>query len=472
MKLENIELEERSQDAHGLFPSQSKALQTLSQWWYSNELEHTLKGVAGTGKTFLLKKFIELVVNKSFTITAPTHKALRVAEKHLGINGLTLQSLHGLKPDISLDTFDIDNLSFNTIGSPKMEHYSLVIIDESSMINSSLFELNRERMRQYNIKILYVGDPLQLPPVKEKESRVFTDVEGITELHDIIRQGKDSPLLNLFELLRNDIVNKTSTCLAYMSKHREQIVNGKGYMVLNAPDYRAKMTEYFLHPQFYKDISYVRATAYTNLSINSWNNYIRQTIHDTKGKPIIIDDLLTSYTTLVEEGTNAVILMNSEDYVIGDYIRPYRNESKIDVNCVILKSADTLKETKMLQIVDSSNPANVDRYIEILTALRENAIKVGGRKGWYPYHKFKNQVLTMVDVEVGGKKLSRDLDYGYALTTHKLQGSTFDNIFVDGADICSPISKWGKPYPNEITFRNRLLYVALSRAKNMVFIKF
>ena len=78
----------------------------------------------------------------------------------------------------------------------------------------------------------------------------------------------------------------------------------------------------------------------------------------------------------------------------------------------------------------------------------------------------------MINVEVGNKHLTRELDYGYSLTVHKLQGSTFKNIFVDGNDICNPISKWGRPYPTEINLRNRLLYVAISRATNIAYIKF
>ena len=67
--------------------------------------------------------------------------------------------------------------------------------------------------------------------------------------------------------------------------------------------------------------------------------------------------------------------------------------------------------------------------------------------------------------------MPRDIDYGYSLTTHKLQGSTFDNIFVDVFDICNPITKYGKYAKTDINLRNRLLYVALSRAKHLAILK-
>ena len=61
-----------------LYPSQQRALNQLSDWYNSEELECTLCGYAGTGKTYILRYFLDNIVDKSFTITAPTHKALRV----------------------------------------------------------------------------------------------------------------------------------------------------------------------------------------------------------------------------------------------------------------------------------------------------------------------------------------------------------------------------------------------------------
>ena len=453
-----------------LYESQYKGLQQLSDWWNSNELEATLKGYAGTGKTYLLKYFIKHVVNRAFTITAPTHKALRVLEEHINIKGKTLQSLHGLKPDVDMANFDIDNLNFNAIGLPKMQNYSLVIIDESSMINKDLFELNRRRAKEYGTKVLYVGDPLQLPPVNEKESEVFNNVKTVIELTKIVRQGKDNSLLDLFELLRDDIRNNTSTCLTHMVNHPDGISNGVGYKMVRLGEYKDLMLEYYNSDNFFSNLNYVRSMAYTNIMTNTWNNFIRNNIFTTQGNSIIAEDLLTAYKTLVDDN-NAPIITNSEDYIINQ-ITPYRNEYKINVNCVILKSSFDLRTTDMLQIVEHNDLDNMAHYTELLTKLRSNAIRTGGKKGWYPYYKFKNQVLCMQDLQIAGKKLPKEIDYGYTLTTHKLQGSTFENVFIDGFDICQPMTKYGRTMPNEINLRNRLLYVALSRAKNIAYIKF
>lgn len=67
-------------DYSQLYPGQQQAIDKLSDWYFSNELECTLEGYAGTGKTYILRYFLDNIVNKSYTVTAPTHKALRVLE--------------------------------------------------------------------------------------------------------------------------------------------------------------------------------------------------------------------------------------------------------------------------------------------------------------------------------------------------------------------------------------------------------
>ena len=458
-------------DSSGLYKSQVNALNQLSDWWASQDLECVIKGFAGTGKTYLIKYFLDHVVNKTYTITAPTHKALTVLESSVGVKGMTLQSLHGLKPNTELSTFDIDNLSFESIGTIKIQNYSLIVIDEGSMIPKGLFQLNRQRALAFNVKILYLGDNYQLPPVNEKIGSVFTEIKTVITLDTIIRQDEDNALLKLFPILRSDIDNKTSNCLQYIVNNPKQM-NAKehGYQYVRIDEYKELLIDYFSREAFYDDIEYVRSTAYTNITVSLWNKFIRERIFETEGNPIIMNDLITSYKTLVDDNNNP-ILINSQDYIIQE-IRKYTNEFKIKVYCVIFKSVYSGKNTEMLQILDVSDMENVQRYMEILNLLREKALKIKGRKGWFPYFKFKNQILSMIDVTISSTNVTREIDYGYCLTTHKLQGSTYDNIFIDGFDICSPITKYGKYGRTEIELRNRLLYVALSRARSTAIIRF
>ena len=69
----------------------------------------------------------------------------------------------------------------------------------------------------------------------------------------------------------------------------------------------------------------------------------------------------------------------------------------------------------------------------------------------------------------GTTMFGRDLDYGFALTSHKSQGSTFDTSLVDVNDIV--FDKYGNPYTNAEEI-NRRLYVACSRCKNKLYLRY
>jgi ATP-dependent exoDNAse (exonuclease V) alpha subunit len=63
----------------------------------------------------------------------------------------------------------------------------------------------------------------------------------------------------------------------------------------------------------------------------------------------------------------------------------------------------------------------------------------------------------------------RDLDYGFSLTSHKSQGSTFDTALVDVDDMV--FDKNGYVYTDAEEV-NRRLYVACSRCKNKLYLKY
>jgi ATP-dependent exoDNAse (exonuclease V) alpha subunit len=138
---------------------QKNALDKLEAFM-NNPSQHifTLYGAAGTGKTYILKYFLDHICKVSVCPTAPTHKAVRVIESMTNRKAKTFHSLHGLRPNVEINNFDIANPQFDPLAEPKIKDYRLIIVDECSQINSSLQRLNEERAKTYNVKILYVGE--------------------------------------------------------------------------------------------------------------------------------------------------------------------------------------------------------------------------------------------------------------------------------------------------------------------------
>lgn len=143
---------------YGFTEGQMEGLERLEKWYNDpKDFLFTLKGRAGTGKTYMIKYFLDNIVKQSVCVTAPTHKAVRQIERSTGRKGKTLQSLHGLRPNTNLEDFDLHNVKFDALGNPTMNNYKLVIIDECSMVNISLDDLNIRRAKDLNVKLLYVG---------------------------------------------------------------------------------------------------------------------------------------------------------------------------------------------------------------------------------------------------------------------------------------------------------------------------
>lgn len=424
-----------------------------------------------THNTYILRYFLDNIVNKSYTVTAPTHKALRVLESQVGRKGMTLHSLHGLKPNIDLQNFDIENPQFDPLNPSKIQNYNLVVIDECSMINKDLFQLNRNRATTYNVKILYVGDSLQLPPVNEEISLTFATVKNKVVLTDIVRQEEGNPLLELFSLLRNDIKNQTNTFLNYIVRNRSNIQDGIGYEIIPRAMFNQRLIDEFNSDTFHKNIDHFRITAYTNKAVSDWNSIVRNSIVGKDADIIHINDLVLSYNTIVDEFKEPIIL-NSEDYILED-IRPYISDEGIKTFAVNLKSMYDGHITQPFLIVDTKD-ASFLKYKEILTHLYNRAAN-RVQHGWYVYYKFKNRFLTNLKFSIetiqGTKWINKDIDYGYSMTVHKTQGSTFDNVAIDLTDIVFQNTRFGRR-ENDIDIRNKLMYVALSRARKSVIMKY
>ena len=114
--------------------------------------------------------------------------------------------------------------------------------------------------------------------------------------------------------------------------------------------------------------------------------------------------------------------------------------------------------------MSSDNPQEVfDSLSTKLENLRINAIKSSSsnkKLAWRKYFELNSQFLTPFDLVYNGRLIKKkSLDYGYAMTTHKSQGSTYDKVLVDMGNILKCHDK------SEL---RQLQYTAISRTKKDV----
>lgn len=449
--------------------SQEQALEKLNDFVKSDKLICSLIGAAGTGKTFILKYFLN-TYNKASCVTAPTHKAVRVVEKATGKKGMTFHSLHGLRPNVDVLKFDINNPNFEPMSEPKMPEYALIVVDECSQIPKALATLNETRAKIYNVKILYVGDKYQLPPPKESISVTFTH-NNIIELTEIVRQEDTNPLLPMFTMLRKDIDYGTSNFLTELYKNKVNIVDKEGYIFLGKDDYLA-----LLKRKFEEDKLHSRFLSWKVDTVNENSYNIRQFIN---GDINILNnnDVLTAYNTVHDEFLTP-ILLNSIDYTVNK-LDNRTNDLGLNVYNIQFKSEFNELSTS-IQVINHRDIDSLNRYTNILDNLHHEAYTAsfGTRaKKWKAFFTFKNSILSMVNIPIKSSKnpIQKDFTYSYGLTIHKSQGSTYNNVFLDLNDLL--FYKNGTVVKNTpfnktaIELQNKLLYVAFTRTNRAVYIK-
>lgn len=465
---------------------QRKAYDALIEFinsdYNKSDYKRALCGPAGTGKTYLVKALIRNC-NLSYSkinIAAPTHKAGRILSESIGISNIpitTVASDLGFRPNYDSTKFDVNNPPFDTKGKIKIleRKPSLYIIDESSMIDRGAFMYIEKFCKQIECKILYIGDASQLPPVGELYSPAFRGVKTYY-LDEIVRQGDNNPITYLLELLRFDIEHKSFNFLNYITKvpSRFDDSNIKGYQVLNNNEFTNKIKVVFADEELTKNVDLAKIIGYTNITINGWNNFVRNTIVKDSDRSILTkNDLILSYITIVDE-FNSIIIENSEEYIIKDiinYTHPDYNIKGFMCRFIAIHGGSV---TQPLFVVDHADSFSIQMYLKISNDLinsAKSANKSYRSSLWKQYYQFKESCLLLAPINNMKREtlFGRNLDYGFALTSHKAQGSTFDTVFVDVNDIV--FDKYGKPYGN-IEEINRRLYVACSRAKNKLYLKY
>lgn len=458
-----------------------------------NDYKRALIGPAGSGKTFLLKALIQncKLVYSSIGAAAPTHKACRVLTESINIANIkinTIQSDLGLRVNFNSENFDISNPPFDPKGKVKIENLKLYIVDEASMIGDTSLGKNGIRKRgglltflervckTNKCKVLYVGDGSQLPPVNEDYSAAFANIK-LFKLNQIVRQDDDNPVKFLLNLLRKDIENKTYNFLNYIQQHRSAFnqFETKGYEVLTEQQFKDKVILNFNDVRLTKNVNFVKIVAYHNTTVSSWNKFVRSAIiQDADTSILTKHDLLISYTTIVDM-FNQPLIKNSEDYILSDVINYVHPTYGLKGFMVRFQAIYGGAISPPMFVLNHNDKASMFKYIQILENLIKSAtVATGGNRSqkWKEYYKFKDSCLILINIlDSDGAKLKygRNLDYGFSITSHKSQGSTYDNVFVDVDDIVFDSNGQFKANAEEI---NRCLYVACSRCKNKLFLKF
>lgn len=440
---------------------QFEGLKKIKHWLKNGKTFFTLAGYAGTGKSTIIKKILD-EYRWGVVVSAPTHKAKKVVMNTTGEDGQTLHALLGLRPDVNLDEFNPNDPKFNPIAIPRINDYNLVIIDEASMINQELYDLILDKTKDSRTKVLFMGDPAQIPPVGEKESVVFNQENGINEFHQLTkieRQTDTNPLAYVYDALRNNLTVIDGGFL------RRSAMNDLGEGVrftVNKKRFREAVIEKYKSPEFKKDTDFVKVIAWRNETVMKSNKVIRTALLGDKTDIVEVGDLLMAYRSVSDEKQRYNIIENSADYRVME--KSALEMNKYDIKGYLIKLREDLphKHYKFQDvfIVDSNDHDNLHLYADMHDFFRD--MGKSNKKMWVKYYEFRRNNLIMKTIDTfknglprgSSDVIAKDLDYGYAITGHKSQGSTYSHVFVLEDDINA---NW------VLKERNQIKYVALTR---------
>lgn len=413
-----------------------------------------------THNTTIVKKILD-TYRGGVVVSAPTHKAKKVVMNTTKQYGATLHSLLGLRPDVNLDDFNPNNPKFNPIAPPQITDFNLVIIDEASMINEDLFKLIKEKTDgRRRVRVLFMGDSAQIPPIGEKESVVFkqSDIE-IHQLTKVERQADGNPLAPVYDALRNNL-NEIDGGIKRITN-----INSKGEGILftvNKLEFRKLVLDKFGSSDFEKDSDYVKMIAWKNDTVKKANEVIRGELFGKDSKFIEIGDILMGYRTISTKDLRYNIIENSADYRIVDMSD--LEENKMGIKGYNVKLREDIAQGEFnfdnVFIIDVTDRNNLMLYGEMHDFFKYEAKK--NKKNWPNYYEFRRHNLLMCDIEIYRNGLFRsdydvikkDLDYGLAITCHKSQGSTYTHVSVMENDINN---NW------VVKERNQIKYVSFTR---------
>ena len=466
---------------------QKSALKELEAFVNGDDTSITLSGYAGTGKTTIMGIFNEYLkrrIQADIIFSAPTHRANAVTrQKTPNAKVITLQSLLGLRPDFDIteDVFDLHKLKFEQVAAVKIEDASIVIVDEASMIQDSLYDFLLEQIAAKGAQIIFMGDKGQLRPVKANNiSKVFRNDGAQLQLTKVERTG-DNPILKESTRVRNGEGFSYETDIA---------PNGQG--VEYSSD-KTRIREFvktsLKEMKDSQDPLYFRVLAATNASVEAYNSAIRQILHGRRPAQLYEGELVMGYSNREYDSLRKKYkLMNSGDYVVQsvkpttiqiDLTYPDRKESiSMEGYKVTLKDAiDTSASSFTIDVVSNfetdENIIKVQEYIQTLWSMRKQLLAEGNptaaRSVVEKINRIQNKIHTMRDIKDanGRLKLRKSFDYGYAHTIHKSQGGTYSKVLIND----SSINTFGFNDKNGQEVRQELKYVAVSRAKNYVMVQ-
>lgn len=430
---------------------------------------YVIEGKAGTGKTTIAKEILKEFEDEQIYVAAVSHKAKGVIKNSFGedTRGKKFFSIAGLLGMKGINDNDTQTTKFQVgLKVPLLDNPpALLVIDEASMITEDvlkkIIDINSSLSRPF--QMLFLGDIGQIQPIRDDQSEFY-------------RTHKD--LLNK----KSDIFN---------SKHKSKLITrvrqGEANPILPYADYFWENSQKE-NPELNPTQHIVRNNQITDKGSLLFSNSEAEVLNSViKAVKNAVENGLTNHVKIVTYHVNEKTELNQKihealfgkdsDYSKGDFIilnQPY------DVSLYV--SMENSTEMQITGINDIEEDENGIHILNIKTngsaynvhdgSERKNCtIRVVSRNDIAKYNQKLQEIANEAKRQKNGaykRQLWRqfweykgryaDVDFGYAITAHKSQGSTYDIVVVDEKDIMGTTATSNQE-------KSELIYTALTRPR-------
>jgi len=440
----------------GLNEDQVAAATSLDKWYTSGSEESiALSGPGGTGKTYMIAKWLSSRRDITASFITPTHEAKKILSKALKSSGLifevgTVAQFLGKQQIIDDRTGKLKFVS--PVNKLANELASFVIVDESSMVSKDDYE----EILLCSDKILFIGDRAQLPPVGEDSSPAL-DGKTCLELSEVMRS-------------KGHLSEQVLICRSAALKKEVYVPQeGSGIKYISFNEARNIAKGLFQSKDYEDDPNLCRFLAFTNKTVDSLNLQFRELLglssmfevgnrlrcYSSPTRLIRLDDELEwKFVSTRNRGDIIRVGGKPEQYPLEDYIENFKLFATRDFSELFgkLKLFEVEQDDELPPYKACTLSPSLRESKELLIAVYQKAIqeKKSSKRFFLPEKKVLQCLYSFEDVY-------KDL---YASTVHKSQGNTIKYCFVVLNDLLLA-------HPR---LRSALLYTACSRASEQLYI--
>lgn len=413
-------------------------------------LDMFITGAAGTGKTTGLHKNIDYCVANDipYVVCAFTHKACDILRSKLP-EGARVQTLHSFlrkRPTINVNANCVRTVESNQQHGAVDEEPRICFVDEYSMVGQQDKDSMEELQEVRGLKVVWIGDPHQLPPVGDEQGvRPYGKYQKV--LTKVYRNDNEllAPLTSLVSFITGeskpyrlepnsrfhrdiDIVDQykrtkieDKVILAFTNKRVQSLnteLKGRDYLESNDDVFSPSNKHYY---------RFENVVALPGHCVK-WNGEV--VLANSKYRTL--ETLMTISGVQFGDFTTEDGELITLAYVFGHYDYKVKRE-----------------ELKALAVEANQEVEKISGGMKAAQWCRENSGEPLARKrakAWREFLSFDDCVVC--------------IDFPFAMTVHKSQGSTYNTVFVDIHDIA---------VCQDLTTMFKLTYVAISRASNEVY---